>query len=70
MERPERKPSTGVWSEIDKRRVSAYLVVVLDTMRALRSEPEFWVQLGPALRVRFEDFQSDLGAVRAAWRRC
>ena len=69
MESPERKPLTGVWSEIDKRRVSAYLVVVLDTMRALRSEPEFWVQLGPALRVRFEDFQGDLAALRASFRK-
>ena len=60
--------STSVSSGIDERRVSAYLAVVLDTMRALRSEPEFWAQLGPALRVRFEDFQSDLGAVRAAFR--
>jgi len=48
--------------------VSAYLAVVLDTMLALRREPEFWVQLGPALRVRFEDFQSDLAAVRASFR--
>jgi len=61
--------STAVSSGIDERRVSAYLAVVLDTMRALRSEPEFWVQLGPALRVRFEDFQSDLAAVRASFRR-
>ena len=60
--------STSVSSEVEKRRVSAYLAVVLDTMRALRREPEFWVGLGPALRVRFEDFQSDLGAVRAAFR--
>ena len=61
--------STAESSEVDKGRVSAYLAVVLDTMRALRSEPEFWVQLGPALRVRFEDFQSDLAAVRASFRR-
>ena len=61
--------STSVSSGIDERRVSAYLAVVLDTMRALRSEPEFWVQLGPALRVRFEDFQSELAAVRASFRK-
>ena len=60
--------STAVSSEVEKRRVSDYLAVVLDAMQALRREPEFWVQLGPALRVRFEDFQSDLAAVRASFR--
>lgn len=67
MEVPD-KSSTGVSSEIDGNRVSAYLAVILDTMRALRGEAEFWTRLGPAFRVRFEDFQSELAAMRVAFR--
>jgi hypothetical protein len=58
------KPSTVVLSGIDERGVSAYLGVLLDTMRALRGEAEFWCRLGPAFRVRFEDFQSELATMR------
>jgi hypothetical protein len=49
--------------------ILAYLGVLLDTMRALRSEAEFWTLLCPSLRGRFEELQGDLAAFRAAYRK-
>jgi hypothetical protein len=66
---PEKvKPSTGVSSEIECRRVVAYLDGLLASMRSLREEQKFWLGLGPAFRVRYEDFQGDLAMLRAAYR--
>lgn len=70
MESPEGpRSSTAVSSEIERHRVQAYLTGLLDSLRALREDPEFWFSLGPAMRVRYQDFQGDLAALRAAWRR-
>lgn len=70
MEGPEKgKPSTGVSSEIELRKVREHLDRLSDSMRALRAEPKFWLSLGPAFRVRYEDFQGDLAALRVAWRK-
>lgn len=60
--------STGVSSEIERRWVIAYLEGISASLRALRAEPKFWLGLGPAFRVRFEDFQGDLAMLRAAYR--
>lgn len=65
----EKQTSIGVSSEIERHRVEAYLTGLLDSLRALRADPEFWLSLGPAMRVRYEDFQGDLAALRAAWRK-
>lgn len=62
------KPSTGVSSEIDRRRVVVQLDAALNAMRALRADQVFWLSLGPGFRIRYEDFQGDLAAMRVAWR--
>lgn len=62
------RTSTGVSSEIERRRVCAFLDGISDSLRALRADSEFWLSLGPSLRVRYEDFQGDLAALRIAWR--
>jgi hypothetical protein len=67
-EMPE-KPSTGVSSENERRAVYQYLTGIGIALREVREMPEFWHSLGPAFRVRFEDFQGDLAALRAAWRK-
>jgi hypothetical protein len=61
--------TTGVSSEIESSRILANLGVLLDTMRALRGEADFWTRLPPSYRVRFEDLQGDLAALRAAYRK-
>ncbi len=61
--------STGVSSEIERHRVVAILDVIREDLQALRGDPDFWLGLGPAFRVRYEDFQGDLAALRAAWRK-
>lgn len=58
----------GEWSETERRRVLAYLSGVSDSLRVLRADSVFWLSLGPALRVRWEDFQGDLAALRRDWR--
>lgn len=69
MEEPEKgKPSTGVSSEIDRRRVVVRLDEALNALRGLRADQGFWLSLGPGFRVRYEDFQGDLAAMRVAWR--
>jgi len=67
----EHTPSSlnGVSSEIERMQVSDYLADVSALLRVLRDEPGFWLSLGPAFRVRYEDFQGDLAALRAAWRK-
>jgi hypothetical protein len=65
----DEQPSTGVLSEIERHRVVAFLVGIGDGLRVLRANPDFWLSLGPAMRVRYEDFQGDLAALRAAWRK-
>lgn len=61
--------STGVSSEIERHRVVAFLDGIGDSLRVLRADPDFWQSLGPAFRVRYEEFQGDLAALRAAWRK-
>lgn len=60
--------STGVSSEIERRRVLVSLDQALTSLRTLRDDQRFWLGLGPAFRVRFEDFQGDLAMLRAAYR--
>ena len=60
--------STGVSSEIERRRVIVSLDQALTALRTLRDDQRFWLGLGPAFRVRFEDFQGDLAMLRAAYR--
>jgi hypothetical protein len=62
-------PSNGVSSEIERRRTWDFLIMVIEGMNELRRRPEFWVSLGPAFRVRFEDFQDELVGLRVAWRK-
>jgi hypothetical protein len=70
MEEPEeRKPSSGVSSEIERRRTGDLLMMVIEGMHELRRAPAFWVSLGPAFRVQFEDFQGNLSVIRSAWRK-
>lgn len=70
MESPEgSRPSNGVSSEIERHRVIAFLDGIGDSLRVLRGNPRFWLSLGPAFRVRYEDFQGDLAALRASWRK-
>ena len=68
MESPERKPLTGVWSEIERRMVDGQLRLVLEVLRDLRGDGRFWLSMGPEFRVRYEDFQGDLAALRASFR--
>jgi hypothetical protein len=63
------KPSAAVLSEVERRRTVDFLIMVIEGMHELRRRPEFWVALGPAFRVRFEDFQGELVGLRAAWRK-
>jgi hypothetical protein len=49
--------------------VSDYLSDVSALLRVLRCEPGFWLSLGPAFRVRYEEFQGDVAALRAIWRK-
>jgi hypothetical protein len=65
----DEQPSTGVSSEIERHRVVAFLDGIGDSLRVLRADQDFWLSLGPAFRVRYEDFQGDLAALRAAWRK-
>jgi hypothetical protein len=60
--------STGVSSEIERRRVIVSIDQALTALRTLRDTQQFWLGLGPAFRVRFEDFQGDLAMLRAAYR--
>lgn len=60
---------TGVSSEIERHRVVAFLDGIGCSLRELRADPDFWLTLGPGFRVRYEDFQGDLAALRAAWRK-
>lgn len=60
--------STEVSSEIERRLTVALLAVIGDSLRVLRDDTHFWLSLGPAFRVRYEDFQGDLAALRASWR--
>lgn len=69
MEREELKPSTGVLSETERLRIYGTLCRLSGELHALRGDPRFWLSLGPGFRVRYEDFQGDLAAVRAAWRK-
>jgi len=69
MESPERKPLTGVWSEIERRMVDGQLRLVLEVLRDLREDQRFWLSMGPEFRVRYEDFQGDLAALRASFRK-
>jgi len=69
MESPERKPLTGVWSEIERRRVDGQLRLVQEVLRDLRDDQRFWLSMGPKFRVRYEDFQGDLAALRASFRK-
>lgn len=55
-------------SAATKLRVLSSLESVLVGLRELRGTPEFWQQLAPGLRVRYEDFQGDLAAMRSSWR--
>ena len=64
----DEQTSTGVSSEIERLRVVAFLDGIVDSLRALRCNPRFWLSLGPAFRGRYEDFQGDLAALRASWR--
>jgi hypothetical protein len=64
----DEQTSTGVSSEIERRRVIAYLDEISASLRALRGDPKFWPGLGPAFRARYEDFQGDLAGLRAAYR--
>lgn len=64
----EERPSTGVSSEIERRRVVVQLDTALNALRSLRAEQRFWLGLGPAFRARFEDFQGDLAGLLAAYR--
>ncbi len=64
----EEEPSTGVLSEIERHRVVAYLYGIGESLRVLRADRDFWLSLGPAFRVRYEEFQADLAAMRAAYR--
>jgi hypothetical protein len=61
--------STGESAEIERRRTEDYLIMVVEGMHELRRRPEFWVSLGPAFRVRYEEFHSELVGLRATWRR-
>jgi hypothetical protein len=67
----EHTPSSlnGVSSEIDRRRVVSILCGIGDSLMELRASPDFWTGLGPAFRVRYEDFQADLATLRSAWRK-
>lgn len=65
----EGKPSAGVLSEIERRRVVDHLGMVLEILRDLRENQKLWLSMGPEFRVRFEDFQGDLAALRASWRK-
>ena len=68
-EDPRLRPdSTGVSSEIERRRVIVSLDQALTALRTLRDDQRFWLGLGPGFRVRFEDFQGDLAMLRAAYR--
>jgi len=69
MESPERKPLTGVLSESERLRVFDQLWMVLEILRDLRENQRLWLSMGPEFRVRFEDFQGDLAALRASWRK-
>lgn len=60
--------SSVVSSEIERRRVIVSLDQALTSLRTLRDDQRFWLGLGPAFRVRFEDFQGDLAMLRAAYR--
>ena len=62
------KPSTGVSSEIERRRLLVSLDQALTALRTMRADEKFWLGLGPAFRVRFEDLQGDLAMLRAAYR--
>lgn len=62
------KPSPALATEIERRRVAAYLEGISASLRALRGEPRFWLKLGPAFRVRYEDFQGDLAMLIVAYR--
>jgi hypothetical protein len=64
----ECQPSTGASSVIERRVVLEHLTALLSTMRELRDLPGFWYYLGPTVRVRFEDFQGELAALRAELR--
>jgi len=68
MESPGKRPSTGVSSEIERRRVVVQLDTALNALRSLRVDRGFWLSLGPGFRIRYEDFQGDLAAMRVAWR--
>jgi hypothetical protein len=61
-------PSTGVSSEIERRRVIVSIDQALTALRTLRDTQQFWLGLGPAFRSRFEDFQGDLAMLRSAYR--
>ena len=61
--------STEVSSEIERHLVVAFLSVIGDSLRELRCNDRFWLSLGPAFRGRYEDFQGDLAALRASWRK-
>lgn len=62
-------PSTGVLSEISRRHFADRVAIVLEALQELRANQGFWLSLGPAFRVRYEDFQGDLAALRQAFRR-
>jgi len=63
------QPSTGVWSEIERRRVDGQLRLVQGVLRDLREDQRFWLIMAPKFRVRYEDFQGDLAALRACFRK-
>jgi hypothetical protein len=54
---------------MERQEVIDVLAVVISSLRALRDDRGFWLTLGPAFRVQYEDFQGDLAALRAAWRK-
>lgn len=64
----ELRLSRGMEDEQHRHRVVAYLDGLLASLRSLRDDQKFWLGLGPAFRVRFEDFQGDLAMLRAAYR--
>jgi hypothetical protein len=70
MEEPEeRKPSSGVSSEIERRRVYDSLVKTRVLLADLRADQKFWLSLGPAFRVRFANFQDELAVLREEYRK-
>jgi hypothetical protein len=62
------QPSNGESSAATRLRVMTTLDVAMVALRELRDTDDFWLALGPAYRIRYEDFQADLASARISWR--